>query len=170
MVYIYRLGVLSDTHVTKISTAVELASQLLEGPFAQVDAILHAGDMAIPELESCFGGIPFYAVQGNMDKVRLDLPLKRIVDVAGYRIGLIHGWGPPSAVPHNALSEFEGDPVDLLVFGHSHTPYHEVVGQVLMFNPGSATDHRGNAESCSIGLVEIGKTLTAVHIPFTLTT
>ncbi len=101
-----------------------------------------------------------------MDAARLDLPLKRIIEVAGYRIGLIHGWGPPSAVPQNVLPEFENENLDLLVFGHSHTPFHDYVGRTLLFNPGSALDHRGNADGCSVGLVEIGQTITARHISF----
>jgi putative phosphoesterase len=163
---VYSLGIISDTHLTQVSSAFKLAEQLLDGPFAGVDAILHAGDIVIADLESCFAGIPFYAVQGNMDTGSPDLPLKRILKVAGYRIGLIHGWGSPSAVPRNVLKEFSGDDLDMLIFGHSHTPYHAVVGSTLLFNPGSAMDHRGNADSCSVGLVELGRKIYARHIPF----
>jgi len=161
---IYRLGIISDTHLSDLSSAIQLATQLLDGPFAHVDAILHAGDMVIAEFESCFDGIPVYAVRGNMDPARPGLPSKRIIEVAGYRIGLMHGWGAPEAVPQHVISEFENDALDLLVFGHSHTPFHRFDGQTVLFNPGSATDHRGHAERCSVGLVEIGQTLTAKHI------
>ncbi len=163
---IYRLGIISDTHLLELSTATELAAQLLGGPFDKVDAILHAGDMIIADLESCFDGIPVYSVQGNMDPARPNLPLRRIVKVQGYQIGLIHGWGPSSAAPQNVLTEFETDNLDLLVFGHTHTPFHAYVGRTLLFNPGSAMDHRGNADSCSVGLVEIDQTICAKHIPF----
>ena len=161
------LGVISDTHLTELTSAVGLAEQLMAGPFKNVEAILHAGDMIIPDFESCFNGIPFYAVQGNMDNSRAGLPLKRIIDFSDFRIGLIHGWGPPSAVARNVLAEFHDDNVDLLIFGHSHSPFHAVIGQVILFNPGSAVDHRGNAECCSVGLIEIGQKLSVRHVPFT---
>lgn len=163
---IYRLGIISDTHLSDLSIAIELASQLINGPFARVDAILHAGDIVNADFESCFDEIPIYAVQGNMDSARLGLPLRRIIKIANFRVGLIHGWGPPSAVPRNVLSEFKNDNLDLLVFGHSHTPFHAHVGRTLLFNPGSATDHRGNADRCSVGLVEIGQMISAKHISF----
>lgn len=168
MDHIYRLGVLSDTHIFEFSVANELAAQLLRGPFSQVDAVLHAGDMVIADFENCFEGIPVYSVQGNMDAGRYDLPLRRIIEVAGFRIGLIHGWGAPAEVPRNVLAEFDGDKLDLLVFGHSHTPYKQSIGQTLLFNPGSAMDHRGYARGCTVGLVEVGPALSACHIPFEL--
>ncbi len=164
---IYRLGIISDTHLTDLSVAVELAEQLLNGPFAHVDAILHAGDMLIADFAYCFADIPFYAVQGNMDAARADLAIKRILKFGEFRIGLIHGWGPPALVPQHVFTAFaDGPRLDLLIFGHSHAPYLERVGQTLLFNPGSALDHRGLADSCSVGLVEIGEKIQARHIPF----
>jgi len=163
---IFRLGIISDSHLLDLSAAIDLASSLIGGPFAEVDCILHAGDMVIADFESCFNDIPCYSVQGNMDAPRLDLPLTRIIEIAGHRIGLIHGWGPPHAVAKNVLSEFDNENIDLLIFGHSHTPYKAFHGRTLLFNPGSATDHRGHAESCSVGLIEIGQVITARHIPF----
>ena len=168
---IYRLGIISDTHISHLSSAVDLAEQLLNGPFTQVDAILHAGDMVLADFADCFGDIPFYAVQGNMDAPRADLPLKRIIKLGEFRIGLIHGWGAPDHVPQNVCSAFAADApeLDLLIFGHSHTPYLKRVGQTILFNPGSALDHRGFADSCSVGLVEIGQQIRARHIPFEFT-
>ncbi len=159
----YCLGILADTHLTQLSDAVDLADQLMAGPFAEVDAILHAGDMVIPEFADCFGDLPFYAVRGNMDSARQNIPVKRILDLAGYRVGLIHGWGPRNEVPFNVLNEFVMEQIDLLVFGHSHTPLNTYLNEILLFNPGSATDHRGNAPTCSAGLVQLGTSIRAEH-------
>lgn len=158
------IGVLSDTHITQLDQAAGLADKLMAGPFRHVDALLHAGDMVIPELESCFVDIPVYSVRGNMDAPRSDLPIKRIVSLGGYRLGLLHGWGAPGAVAANAYGEFDNQDVDAIIFGHSHTPWLQRVGDVLLFNPGSATDHRGHAPACSVGLLELGKQINAVHI------
>lgn len=163
---IFRLGVLADTHLLEFWQASVLADQLVAGPFSQVDAILHAGDMTNPDLEFCFTDIPFYAVQGNMDEPRSGLSLKRVIEFGSYRIGLIHGWGAPGAVAGNVHAEFAEERLDVLVFGHSHTPFLSYVGERLLFNPGSATDHRGHAAACSVGLLELGDKIDAKHVYF----
>jgi putative phosphoesterase len=89
-----------------------------------------------------------------MDPAAADLPHKRILEVAGVRIGLIHGWGPPAGLVERLRREFAATPVDCLVFGHSHTPLCRHEHGVLLFNPGSATDRR-QMPYCSVGLLEI---------------
>lgn len=164
---ICRFGVISDTHIGNLKQASELARQLLDGPFAEVEAILHAGDMVVPELEFCFGALPVYCVRGNMDRGGFEhQPLKRIVEARGFRIGLIHGWGAPDAVPAHAANEFADESVDIIVFGHSHVPLLREHCGVLLFNPGSATDNRDRAEFCTVGILELGSELRAHHVPF----
>ncbi|WP_020676337.1 metallophosphoesterase family protein [Geopsychrobacter electrodiphilus] len=161
---ICRLGILSDTHLTTLGDALEFSFGLKNGLFAEVDAILHAGDIILPELESCFDDIPFYAVRGNMDPARPGLPVKRVLRFAGFRIGLIHGWGAPDEVPTRVLNEFSGQTLDVLIFGHSHQPFLERRGSLLLFNPGSALEHRGRAERCSVGLLDLGAEAMARHV------
>jgi putative phosphoesterase len=153
----YRIGVVSDTHVP------EFAERLHEGlsrRFAGVDLILHAGDITAPETLAELEQIaPVVAVKGNHD-ASLDLPLRRVVQAGGKRIGLIHGhrgrvrefpgvaWNEAWAghrfwwngVPGYVLREFENDEVDAVVFGHIHRPLIEHHGPVMLFNPG-ATYH-----------------------------
>ena len=50
--------------------------------------------------------------------------------------------------------EFED--VDVIVFGHSHTPLNEVEEGVLFFNPGSPTD-KVFAPYNSIGILHVDK-------------
>ena len=158
------LGVLSDTHLVKISTAITLSQALLRGPFQGVAAIFHAGDIVDDALDGCFGDLPFYPVRGNMDASPSQLPFKRLVTIERWRIGLIHGWGRPHEVVENVLQEFANENLDVLIFGHSHTPCVSRVGKTLLFNPGSATDHRGRARLCSVGLLELGDDISALHI------
>lgn len=158
------LGVLSDTHLVRNSAAINLTQRLLRGPFQDVQAIFHAGDLVNDALDGCFGDLPFYPVRGNMDASHPDLPIKRVVSLLNWRIGLIHGWGRPSEVAHNVLREFSAEDLDVLIFGHSHSPWLSRFGKTLLFNPGSATDHRGHARSCSVGLIRLGDEITAQHI------
>ncbi len=156
----YRIGVLSDTHVSSLADAANLAELLLNGPFRGVDAILHAGDHVCPELESCFYPLPWYGVRGNMDMGRSDLPDWRIIDFAPWRIGLIHGWGAAAGIEKRVLTVFADQDIDILVFGHSHQPLSHRQGKLLLFNPGSPTQRRG-APFHSVGVLHLGDVVNA---------
>ena len=151
----FKIGVLSDTHINSLADAADLADRLLNGPFRGADAILHAGDQVCPELESCFYSLPWYGVRGNMDRARNDLPDWRIIDFASWKIGLIHGWGPPSGIEERVMTVFSGRGIDVLVFGHSHQPLSRRQGKVLLFNPGSPTQRRA-APFHSVGVLHLG--------------
>ena len=97
---------------------------------------------------------PVYAVRGNMDPATAETPLKRVVDVGGLRIGLIHGWGAPEGMAGRILPEFAGARLDCLVYGHTHEPCCRWQDGLLLFNPGSATDRRRMPWE-SVGLLEI---------------
>jgi putative phosphoesterase len=149
-----KIGVLSDTHIGRTAQGMALSERLLTGPFAGVDVILHAGDQVLPELESCFSPLPWYAVRGNMDTAAVSEPLKRVVELGGTRIGMIHGWGAPAGIEQRVLAEFARDAIDVLVFGHSHQPLCRREGDVLLLNPGSPTDRR-HAPRHTVGLLTL---------------
>ena len=105
--------------------------------------ILHAGDImewsVIRELSTL---APVEAVYGNMDypEIRQRIAGRRIIEMGGMRIGLIHGDGAGSNTVARARQAFSR--VNCIVFGHSHRPYNEMHGETLLFNPGSPTDRR----------------------------
>ncbi len=148
-----RIGVLSDTHIPKAAPALPPA--LLE-KFRKVDMILHAGDLTelavVRELEKL---APVRAVCGNMDTgdAREHLPVKDIIRVGGFKIGLIHGYGAPAKIMDAVSREFKK--VDVIIFGHSHSPVNQVIKKTLFFNPGSPTDKIFAAYN-SFGILEIG--------------
>jgi len=150
-----RIGVLSDTHLPDSEDAQEFLLDLIETVFAPVDMILHAGDLVAPDLLSAFDAYPFHAVRGNMDPAIAGVPLKKVINVGGFTIGMIHGWGPPDGLEERAYAEFSSVSLDCLVYGHSHRPACYRHDGVLFFNPGSATDRRG-MDYHSVGLLEIG--------------
>jgi putative phosphoesterase len=149
-----RIGVLADTHLADTGAARAFLGDLGERHFADVDLILHAGDIVAPAVLMALAPCPVVAVRGNMDPAAPDLPIRRIVTVAGARIGLIHGWGPPAGLAQRLRKEFADSSLDCLVFGHSHAPLCRREGGLLLFNPGSATDRRGQ-QRCSIGLLAV---------------
>jgi putative phosphoesterase len=145
------LGVISDTHLYR-SPMPSGAMEALEGS----DMILHAGDIlemaVLRELEAI---APVVAVAGNMDHgdVLEALPKKRIIDLAGRRVGLTHGSGAPFHISSRLRREFEG--VDVIVFGHTHQAYNREEDGIYFFNPGSPTD-RVFAPYRSVGRLELG--------------
>ena len=150
-----RIGVLSDTHIVDLEVGIPFLERLLEKEFLGADLILHAGDVVHPDSLLAFESKLLYAVRGNMDPPVQGIPLKRVIEVGGFRIGLIHGWGPAENLEKRVLQEFVGQPIDCLVYGHSHNPVNRLMQGVLMFNPGSPTDRRG-APFHTVGILEIG--------------
>jgi putative phosphoesterase len=152
-----KIGVISDTHIP--DAAVSLPSEIFRA-FSDVDMILHAGDileMAVIEELSELAEVR--AVRGNMDHYSraYGLPEAATIEVAGFHIGLTHGGGGPAGLARRVREQF--DNVDCIVFGHSHRPSSEMLGDVLMFNPGSPTDRRF-APYRSYGILEVGDTIT----------
>lgn len=153
-VFMIRVGILSDTHLPDSGDALAFLLDLAERYFHGVDAILHAGDVVAPGVLAAFAPTPVYAVRGNMDPATPGIPLKRILEIENFRIGLIHGWGPREGLVKRIRNEFRGASLDCLVYGHSHVPMCQWENGLLLFNPGSATDRRGMPYT-SIGLLEI---------------
>ena len=153
-----RVGVLSDTHVPAIARSLPA---VIFDIFQGVDLILHAGDIiemsVLDELRTI---APVEAVAGNMDglEVHVNLPYKKIISLAQYRAGLIHGKYKIDVQREMIRKEF--DDVDLIVYGHSHTPFWGKVNGVYFLNSGSPTDKR-HAPYNSVAMLEVGDELKA---------
>lgn len=135
-----RIGVLSDTHIPL--NAQRIPKEVLQG-LKGVDLILHAGDLInLDVLDDLKAIAEVRAVCGNMDSLQVREALKRkeIIKVGSVKIGLMHGIGSPEGLKERIVKDFEGDGVDVIVFGHSHSPINEKKKKVLLFNPGSSTD------------------------------
>lgn len=149
-----RIGVLSDTHLADSDEARMFLLDLIESVLAPVDMVLHVGDLVAPDLLDAFDNYQVHAVRGNMDPVTPGVPLKKVINVGGFTIGIIHGWGPPEGIEERIHAEFSSISLDCLVYGHSHRPACRRRNGVLYFNPGSATDRRFMPYH-SVGLLEI---------------
>lgn len=184
-----RIGLISDTYMPSFATSLPAAVfQVFQG----VDMILHAGDLTGPKvLEELASIAPVHAVRGDQDAGLDDLPVRRVIEAEGVRIGLIHGNRPrwlelpgftwnmlfgqrwflaPRFYVH-VVRQFEADDVDCVVCGHLHRPYIGHVDGVLVVNPGSTyiniLDRRTQpGDYVSVGLLEIfDSTLRATIVP-----
>ena len=146
-----QVGVLSDTHIHVWPQ--DLLAEV-NNLFRNVELVLHAGDIVhVSILEALHK--PVVAVAGNSDgaMVQASQPLSRIIRLAGYRIGLIHGYGPAEGLAERVFDFFAAQNVDAIVFGHSHIPMAEYNNGIFMFNPGSLTSSR--SEFNSLGILQL---------------
>lgn len=150
-----KIGIISDTHMP--GRGRKLPESLIES-FRGVDAILHAGDwLTMDVYEQLAALAPTDGVSGNGDgdDIVRRFGWKKLLEIGGVRIGIVHGHeGPGKTTPERALLAFRGERPDLIVFGHSHIPYHQREGPTLLFNPGSPTDKRRQPHG-SYGIVTI---------------
>jgi len=137
-----RIAVLADTHVNMLE---DLSKKIIDA-LSTVDLIVHAGDFTDVQLLKELEGLrTVKAVQGNMDsrELKVMLPAKEIVEIENKRIGITHGSGGPGGIEERVRKVFESDRIDIIVYGHSHQSQNKVIEDVLLFNPGKATDSFG---------------------------
>jgi uncharacterized protein len=151
----YRIGVISDTHVPDMETALH---PQIAGIFQDVDLIFHLGNITgknvLAEL-GCLAAV--VATRGAHDRIKL--PQRLVIPLCGMSIGLIHGrrsLAPdlPAVLsgeaPSHSGHELQGFLADLLhsfsgvnavIFGQLRRPYMAWHNGVLLFCPG-AVFHR----------------------------
>lgn len=133
-----RIGLISDTH-SRLDHRVGIA-------FADVDHIIHAGDIGSPEVLLELEMLaPVTAVLGNCDRASFG---PRV----GYRAEVVLGGVSFVVVhePHGLSRPY----ADVNVFGHTHIPRIERIANSLLVNPGSPTRPRGGSEP-SVAIVTI---------------
>jgi len=147
-----KIGVISDTHLSGYN---ENLKRIVDRYFSDVDMILHAGDLVDIAVLDVFGDRNVKAVCGNMDtpSVRKQLPDRLILEISGFRIGMMHGWGNAENLAEKIYRML--GPVDCLIYGHTHYPDNRMKQGALFFNPGSALDKRYAREN-TVGILEIG--------------
>ncbi|NQT90500.1 MAG: metallophosphoesterase family protein [Candidatus Omnitrophica bacterium] len=154
-----RVAVISDTHMpVNIRKFPEDFLEKLKG----VDMIIHAGDLIeLSVLDELNKIAPTKAVTGNMDshKARKALPEKLILELGGFKIGVIHGLGHPDKILEYVMERFKDEKLDCIIYGHSHNPKIETIEGTIYFNPGSMTD-KVFAPYNSYGILEIDDKLT----------
>jgi putative phosphoesterase len=143
-----RLGIISDTHG-------QLRAQVFE-VFAQVDHILHAGDVGRPDVLTELEALaPVTAVYGNTDgpELRARLPRVAALQLDGFDIIVTHGDQLGSPTPNTLFAAFPR--AEIIVYGHTHRPLLEMVDRtVTVLNPGSAGPARFDLKP-SVGIMEL---------------
>lgn len=138
-----RIGVISDTH--------NFFDPNIPRLFAGVKHILHGGDVGMLKLVQELRRIaPVTAVLGNTDDPGTRLRQTEVVELAGRKF-LVHHIVNPHALTDSLQARIARERPDVVVFGHTHKPFCEVINGTLYFNPGYAGKSRfGQPRSVAI--------------------
>lgn len=136
-----RLLLISDTHIPGRARVLPAA---VRAAADAADLIIHAGDwVSASVLDDLAQHGEVLGVYGNNDGPDLRARLPEIArrDIEDARFAVIHETG--DAKRRHAWADAAFPDADVLVFGHSHIPWHSVTpGGLRLLNPGSPTDRR----------------------------
>jgi uncharacterized protein len=141
-----KIGLISDTH--------GYLDPRVAGLFAGVAHILHAGDIGsdriIAELETI---APVTAVLGNNDDSP-NFALTRTVELDGRKF-LVHHIVAPRSLTDELRLRIARERPAVVVFGHTHQPFSEIIDGVRFVNPGYAGKPKFGAAR-SVALLTLG--------------
>lgn len=131
---ITRIGVISDTH--------DFFDPKIRDLFKDLDHIIHGGDIGLPwiilQLEEL---APVTAVLGNTDEPGLSYKETELVQIANRRF-LVHHVVDPKNPNDKLKRRLIRENPDVVIFGHTHKPFCETIGNTLFLNPGYAGRQR----------------------------
>ena len=130
-----KIGIISDTHLGH-PEKMQIERWVAEA-FADVNLIVHAGDVEHPEFLNLLRKIaPVYAVRGNCDAHHsFDTPLSRSIDIGCGLLTVAHraDHARAAVLPQTRV----------MVYGHTHLSLINQESDLLIINPGSPTMPRG---------------------------
>jgi len=154
-----RIGVISDTHGL-------VRPEVFEA-FRGVDRILHSGDIGGEDVLAELRAIaPVTACAGNIDGFRCgEAGETARIALGGVRFFITHILERPPKPRREVTAALAREPADVVLFGHSHLPHDERIGDVHYFNPASAGPLRFDYP-VSVGIIDIDRGRpTARHVP-----
>ena len=155
-----RIGLLADTHLPSLVYSMDELGPEMGEFLSGVDLILHAGDVTAPAvLDWCEQYAPVLVARGNNDLFTdRRLADRQLLDVEGWRLGMVHELRPESRPMETLLdtSALGGEQVDVLIAGDTHVDRLEFRGDVLLINPGSPIlPHQKETRLGTVGLMEL---------------
>lgn len=150
-----KILVFSDSHGYP-----ENACHVLRRIGGKMDMVFHLGDHDTDAiaLQREFPCLPFHFVKGNNDYLP-DTPLNKLVRAGGKTLLLCHGHKQQVHYNPNTIGYWaEEQGADAVLFGHTHIPFSDSNGRVMLFNPGSISLPRdGGPPTFGILTIENGR-------------
>ncbi len=131
-----RIAIIGDTHGRVSGIKTVLANNPPEHIIHTGDYFADAKRIAMPLK------LPFHAVTGNCDAKKGE-PDELLLELAGRRIYVAHGHQYGVKRDLNSIW-YRGQEMqaDIVIFGHTHIPHCEKVGETWLLNPGSTSRPR----------------------------
>ena len=126
----YKVGIISDTHGLLREEVIKILKTC--------DYIVHGGDINKKEvLDELKKIAPVFVVKGNNDKGEWaeKLPIELYFSIGKINFYMIHN---KKDVPNNQEN------IDMIIFGHSHKYFYEIIDNIAWLNPGSCGKRRFN--------------------------
>ena len=138
-----KVGILSDSHLNDFHLKMPVYTRLLHvltSVFADVDHIIHCGDICTPSFLKDLQKIaPVSMVRGNMDDTPR-WPKKALLTFEGIKIGVAHS-------PEDVIL-FQHDEIQVYIHGHTHIAKIQTNSEgLLLINPGSLSNPRIDAHT-----------------------
>ena len=155
------IGLISDTH-DHVDVARKAVRVFRE---RDVEMVVHLGDIVAPfTLKAMAEEKPpqLTAIFGNNCGEKMGLKRTaeaygititdppRILEIKGYKILLLHGFGSREDTERIVLSLAKSGDYDFIFFGHTHSQYVKEVGSTFVVNPGEAGGCLTGRKSISI--------------------
>lgn len=155
------IGVLSDTH--RNLRAVDRAFRFFVTH--DVKLVFHLGDVCSDIIgKDIEYDMTVICVAGNVDGAA-DYPHEAVVPVDGVNFFLTHGHalGVSYSLAELVAKAREKD-CQVALYGHTHLPFNARENGILVINPGSAAQPRGDSKA-AVALIDTngGKPLAQVH-------
>jgi len=145
--------ILSDSHghMEPVRQAVERTKP---------DAIIHLGDYYRDgqRVGEMYPEIPIHCIPGNCDMV-YGVEREKVIMLEGHSVFLCHGdhYGVKSSL-NDLMEHINTMRAELVLFGHTHQPYIENRGNVMLVNPGSiGAPPKAGAFAYAVACLEEGK-------------
>lgn len=151
-----RVLIVSDTHGRhgSLDRALEMAGD--------IDLFIHLGDVeGGEEYINAAVQCEKHIVRGNNDFFT-DLPREEEFSIGKYRVFITHGHHYYVSLNSEYIKEeAQARKVDIVMFGHTHRPYYEEWGGMVILNPGSLSFPRQEGRKGSFMIMDIGDDGTA---------
>ncbi len=130
--------ILSDSHGN-----IDALQKVIEAEPGTTDVIFLGDGLAdIRTLNEEYPQLKIHSVRGNCDYSRSD-SAESIIEVENHLIFFCHGDGYQVKLTVAALKYAARQrKVDIVLFGHTHSPYYEYSDGLYLFNPGSVSRPR----------------------------
>lgn len=145
-----KILIVSDTHGrdTYLEQVIER-----EKP---IDMLLHLGDLEGSEDYICaIAPCPVEMISGNNDYFT-QLEREKIIKIEAYKIFMTHGHRFGVNFGTEKITEIGREKgVDIVMFGHTHRPYLNILDDITVLNPGSISQPRQEGHNPSYMIMKI---------------